>query len=131
MTGRYVWWRPRWATIAAVVVGFPLAVAAMWLGLEGWRGTRCQITDGPVGRVRLVRLAAAEFLQRQGRCPFGADELVTDGYLRTARQLVDVWGGAIVVRCRTGYQGELAVLVMSAGPDGVYDSHDDVVLPAG
>ena len=116
--------------MTAVGLGLPLVLAAMWLGLEGWRGTRCRIADGAVDRVRLVGLTAAEFVRRKGRCPFGLDELVKQGYLRTARQLVDVWGGAIVVRCVTGYHGDRGVLVMSAGPDGIFESDDDLVLPS-
>lgn len=109
----------------------PLIAAAMWLGLNGWRGDRCKLRDGAVGPILAVRLAAEEFLNQRERCPFGPDELVSARYLKTARQLVDVWGGAIVVRCMTGYHGELGVLVMSAGPDGVYESDDDVVTASG
>ena len=65
--------------------------------------------------------AALRFRLDHARCPTSTDELVEAGYLQRHGRSTDPWDGDFVYECEAD-----DVIAVSAGPDGVFSSEDDV-----
>lgn len=65
--------------------------------------------------------AALRFRLDQSRCPSNTEELVDAGYLQRHGRTTDPWDGDFIYEC----EGD-DVIAVSAGPDGVLGTEDDV-----
>lgn len=65
--------------------------------------------------------AALRFRLEHARCPSSTEELVEAGYLQRHGRITDPWDGAFTYECEAD-----DVIAVSAGPDGVLGTEDDV-----
>ena len=72
-------------------------------------------------RVRDIDTAIAQYQIDQHRCPIDSDDLVAGKYVNP-RGLVDPWNRAIQFTCT-----DEDTRVVSAGPDKIFGTADDVV----
>ncbi|MCU0673864.1 MAG: type II secretion system protein GspG [Myxococcota bacterium] len=100
-------------TIMALVAG---AVGASVFGA---------LRDAKAKRARTdassLSAAALRFRLDHARCPTSTDELVEAGYLQRHGRSADPWDGDFVHECEAD-----DVIAVSAGPDGVFGTEDDV-----
>ncbi len=68
---------------------------------------------------------AQRFYQRRGFTPTGFEELRDEERLETSKG-VDLWGNPFLFVTIDLETGEQAVLVRSAGPDGEFETDDDI-----
>jgi hypothetical protein len=74
-------------------------------------------------RVGEVRQAVTTYQIERNQCPASSDDLIAGGYI-DARRLVDPWRTRIAFSC----SAEDAA-VTAAGPDGIFDTADDIRDP--
>jgi hypothetical protein len=71
-----------------------------------------------------AQLALDAFVGGEGRCPSGAQEIVERGYRK--RLYRDGWGQPLLYTCMESADGVFHTTVLSAGPDRILWTDDDV-----
>jgi hypothetical protein len=106
--------------VAIALVSLLGIAATMWLP-KMWPCTKTP--NAPVGTDAAALAAAAEAFiigHGPGECPT-PDEMHRDGFLSSRSKTEDPWGSPYRIVCKAEH-----VVAVSAGPDLVFDTEDDI-----